>query len=77
MRKVEIDFNGFLGIDALIKLDNLNICASLCAWCGGIGTIKTLVGYARYDAYALTKKEYIKCPKCKGTGYLAEGEDEE
>ncbi|HBM4523424.1 TPA: hypothetical protein LWO37_003137 [Listeria monocytogenes] len=69
--------NGFLGIDALIKLDNLNICASLCAWCGGIGTIKTLVGYARYDAYALAKKEYTECPKCKGTGYLAEGEDKE
>ncbi|HAC5673575.1 TPA_asm: hypothetical protein GZX19_10280 [Listeria monocytogenes] len=63
MRKVEIDFNGFLGIDALIKLDNLNICASLCAWCGGIGTIKTLVGYARYDAYALTKKRIYKMSK--------------
>lgn len=73
MRKVEIDFNGFLGIDTLIKLENINICA----WCGGIGTIKILVGYARYDAGALTKEEYIECPKCKGTGYLAEGEDKE
>ncbi|MDA6064403.1 hypothetical protein [Listeria monocytogenes] len=23
------------------------------------------------------KKEYIECPKCKGTGYLTEGEDKE
>ncbi|EDN7377701.1 hypothetical protein F3295_15330, partial [Listeria monocytogenes] len=62
--KVELDFSGFIEIDTLIKLENINICA----WCGGIGTIKTLVGYARYDAGALTKKEYIECPKCKGTG---------
>lgn len=68
MRKVEIDFNGFIEIDTLIKLENINICA----WCGGIGTIKTLVGYARYDAYALAKKEYIECPKCKGTGWVNE-----
>ncbi|EAG7843214.1 hypothetical protein BLI80_10845 [Listeria monocytogenes] len=67
--KVELDFSGFIEIDALIKLDNLNICA----WCGGIGTIKTLVGYARYDAYALAKKEYTECPKCKGTGYSQNG----
>ncbi|HAA6883798.1 TPA_asm: hypothetical protein GHH03_11630 [Listeria monocytogenes] len=77
MKQGQWMLNGFLGIDALIKLDNLNICASLCAWCGGIGTIKILVGYARYDAGALTKEEYIECPKCKGTGYLAEGEDKE
>ncbi|EJD9719674.1 hypothetical protein M3H67_000539 [Listeria monocytogenes] len=43
-----------------------------CAWCGGIGTIKKLVGYARYDAGALTKKEYIECPKCKGMGWVNE-----
>lgn len=66
--KVELDFSGFAEIDALIKLKNINICA----WCGGIGTIKTLVGYARYDAGALTKKEYIECPKCKGTGRVNE-----
>lgn len=66
--KVELDFSGFIEIDTLIKLENINICA----WCGGIGTIKTLVGYARYDAYALTKKEYIECPKCKGTGWVNE-----
>lgn len=70
--KVELDFSGFIEIDTLIKLDNLNICASLCAWCGGIGTIKTLVGYARYDAGALAKKEYIECPKCKGMGWVNE-----
>ncbi|EKP7338733.1 hypothetical protein P3888_001100 [Listeria monocytogenes] len=71
--KVELDFSGFIEIDTLIKLENINICA----WCGGIGTIKTLVGYARYDAGALAKKEYTECPKCKGTGYLAEGEGKE
>ncbi|EAC6733313.1 hypothetical protein PT993_000195 [Listeria monocytogenes] len=71
--KVELDFSGFIEIDTLIKLKNINICA----WCGGIGTIKTLVGYARYDAGALAKKIYIECPKCKGTGYLTEGEDKE
>lgn len=52
--KVELDFSGFIEIDTLIKLENINICA----WCGGIGTIKTLVGYARYDAGALTKRIY-------------------
>ncbi|HBM3592775.1 TPA: hypothetical protein ACSLAX_001821 [Listeria innocua] len=67
--KVELDFSGFIEIDTLIKLENINICA----WCGGIGTIKTLVGYARYDAYALAKKEYTECPKCKGTGYSQNG----
>ncbi|MBC1586078.1 hypothetical protein [Listeria seeligeri] len=66
--KVELDFSGFIEIDTLIKLENINICA----WCGGIGTIKTLVGYARYDAGALTKKEYIECPKCKGMGWVNE-----
>ncbi|PCX66801.1 hypothetical protein [Listeria monocytogenes] len=67
--KVELDFSGFIEIDTLIKLENINICAG----CGGIGTIKTLVGYARYDAYALAKKEYTECPKCKGTGYSQNG----
>ncbi|PDC71075.1 hypothetical protein [Listeria monocytogenes] len=66
--KVELDFSGFIEIDTLIKLENINICA----WCGGIGTIKTLVGYARYDAGALAKKEYTECPKCKGMGWVNE-----
>ncbi|WP_271000208.1 hypothetical protein [Listeria seeligeri] len=37
-----------------------------CELCHGIGIVKMLVGYARYDANSLKKEQYVKCPKCQG-----------
>ncbi|MBC2136648.1 hypothetical protein HCA93_10075 [Listeria innocua] len=40
-----------------------------CDMCGGTGTIKVFVAYARYNASDLTKRKYIDCPKCKGVDW--------
>ncbi|MBC1807644.1 hypothetical protein HCJ40_11450 [Listeria sp. FSL L7-0993] len=58
----DTDFSDSFKINLAIESPNL----ILCNVCGGTGTIKVLVAYARYNASDLTKAKYVDCPKCKG-----------
>ncbi|EGL4172653.1 hypothetical protein D7094_15425 [Listeria monocytogenes] len=58
----DTNFSDLFKIDPAIEMPKLLVCDL----CGGTGTIKAFVAYARYNASDLTKGKYIDCPKCKG-----------
>ncbi|EKZ4888724.1 hypothetical protein QNS99_002374 [Listeria monocytogenes] len=58
----DTNFSDLFKIDPAIKIPKILVCDL----CGGTGTIKVFVAYARYNASDLTKVKYVDCPKCKG-----------
>lgn len=61
-KMTDTNFSDLFKIDPAIEMPKLLVCDL----CGGTGTIKAFVAYARYNASDLTKGKYIDCPKCKG-----------
>ncbi|TYV04860.1 hypothetical protein FZ054_10425 [Listeria monocytogenes] len=58
----DTNFSDLFKIDPAIEMPKLLVCDL----CGGTGTIKAFVAYARYNASDLTRAKYVDCPKCKG-----------
>ncbi|EIG9604822.1 hypothetical protein LGE21_000047 [Listeria monocytogenes] len=58
----DTDFSDLFKIEPAIEMPKMLPCDM----CGGTGTIKVLVAYARYNASDLTRAKYVDCPKCKG-----------